>query len=287
MASLPLNLYRKTESGREKAEDHPLYNLLYRMPNPETTAYEFWHMYIFNLMLTKGAYAKITRDRNGYITALWNAPTGLVSDNRNKVTGEKYIVVYADDGSYETLYPGYFMATAATAMKNGFGSLDLTQTNDAISGLNKSIKLTDSEFKAATAGMSDWRKDADGLAARTKYLNDVLDDQRTVLDGLQRKLELTKEKYGEDSTKVTDLKIAINNQTATIKKNESELTDVTQKLDNFGKETDDAAGKSGLLGKIFSGGFLANVASQALSALGNKLKEFATSAMIAATGAKT
>lgn len=109
MASLPLNLYRKTDGGREKAEDHPLYNLLYRLPNPETTAYEFWHMYISNLMLTRGAYAKIVRDRNGFIRALWNAPTSLVVDNRNKMTGEKYITVFADDGSYETLYPGYFM----------------------------------------------------------------------------------------------------------------------------------------------------------------------------------
>jgi len=78
MASLPLHLYESTESGKEKATSHPLYKLLNRLPNPYTTAYEFWHMYIFNLMLTRGAYAKIVRDRNGFIKELWNIPTANV-----------------------------------------------------------------------------------------------------------------------------------------------------------------------------------------------------------------
>ena len=75
IASLPVNLYQSTNDGRKKAERHPVYRLLYRLPNAETTSYEFWHMYVFNLMLTRGAYAKIVRNQNGYIKELWNIPT--------------------------------------------------------------------------------------------------------------------------------------------------------------------------------------------------------------------
>jgi chromosome segregation ATPase len=171
---------------------------------------------------------------------------------------------------------------AATALCDGFGNLDLTQTNSAIKGLNDSVKLSESEFRAAVAGMDDWKNNADGLKARTKYLNDALEDQRSVLDGLNRKLTLTEEKYGEGSSEANKLKIAINNQTAKIKENEAELGKVTNKLDNFGKETGEAAGKSSMLGDIFKGGFFANIATQALNVVVGKLKEFATAAFTAA-----
>jgi HK97 family phage portal protein len=112
MASLPLNLYQYTQNGREKAEKHPLYKLLYRLPNKHTTSYEFWHMYIFNLMLTRGAFAKIVRDRSGFIRELWNIPTANVSDvHVNKVNGERYIIVTLGDGATETLREGDFMYT--------------------------------------------------------------------------------------------------------------------------------------------------------------------------------
>jgi HK97 family phage portal protein len=112
MASLPLNLFKITENGREKAENHNLYKILYRMPNKYTTSYEFWHMYIFNLMLTKGAYAKIVRDRAGYIQELWNIPTANVSDWKyNNVTSERYVVVDLGGGKSEILYDENVMYT--------------------------------------------------------------------------------------------------------------------------------------------------------------------------------
>ena len=111
MASLPLSLYVTGENGKEKAVRHPVYKLLNKLPNRTTTAYEFWHMYIFNLMLTTGAYAKIVRNRSGFITALWNIPTACVSGiHINKLNGERYIDVTID-GETERLREGEFMHT--------------------------------------------------------------------------------------------------------------------------------------------------------------------------------
>lgn len=118
IASLPLNLYRKTAAGREKAEEHNVYKLLYRLPNPTTTAFEFWHMYIFNLMLTRGAYAKIVRDRNGFIRQLWNIPTANVNAHINQYNGERYIIVHLLNGQSETLREGDFMYSPGLRLGN-------------------------------------------------------------------------------------------------------------------------------------------------------------------------
>lgn len=112
MASLPLNLLTTQNGHREKATNHKLYKLLYRLPNKETTAYEFWHMYVFSLMLTSGAFAKIKRDKNGFITALWNIPTCNCSEiQHNQITGERYIDVWSTQNNVERLREGEFMYT--------------------------------------------------------------------------------------------------------------------------------------------------------------------------------
>lgn len=118
IASLPFNLYENNANGKEKAESHSLNKLISKLPNPETTAYEFWHMYVFNLMLTEGAYAKIVRDRNGFIKELWNIPTANVSLKRNTVNGERYILIYDNDGLIERLREGEFMYTPGLRFTN-------------------------------------------------------------------------------------------------------------------------------------------------------------------------
>ncbi len=45
--ALPLMTYSATDDGRERASDHPAYELLHEQPNPGMTAVEFWTM-LFN-----------------------------------------------------------------------------------------------------------------------------------------------------------------------------------------------------------------------------------------------
>lgn len=110
MASLPLHMMQSTERGSERARGHRLYRMVGAMPNPYTTAYEFWQCLVANLLLTRGGYAKIERDRNGFVRALWNVPTRNVAyEGTNARTGEPYIQISTDDGAMETLYPGEFL----------------------------------------------------------------------------------------------------------------------------------------------------------------------------------
>lgn len=123
MASLGCHLFKDSDTGKTRAKSNPLYRLLRYLPNPETTAYEFWHMYVFNLMLTKGAYAKIVRDQNGFIKELWNIPTCHVVMDRNPVTGERYIDVFYNNNNAklplsERIYGGNFMYTPGLRYQN-------------------------------------------------------------------------------------------------------------------------------------------------------------------------
>lgn len=72
IASLPLHLYRYTENGsKEKAIDHPLYDLLHDEPNLEMTSFVFRETLMTHLLLYGNAYAQIIRNGKGEIIALY------------------------------------------------------------------------------------------------------------------------------------------------------------------------------------------------------------------------
>lgn len=146
MASLGCHLYKESGNSRERAKAHQLYKLLRYLPNPETTAYEFWHMYVFSLMLTKGAYAKIVRDQNGFIRELWNIPTNRVFPGRNSQTGERYIDVTYSSNSYwgtkvsgERIYAPNFMHTPGLRFQDGDDPHDFINIAADVLGLSMSL----------------------------------------------------------------------------------------------------------------------------------------------------
>lgn len=145
MAAMPLHLYKRTDSGKEKATEHRLYNMLYALPNPQTTAYEFWQMYVANLLLTRGGFAKIVRDRNGYIQEIWNIPTCNVSGvHINSKTGERYIDVYDSDANGKEVYgerlrEGEFMHTPGFLMGSRTEANSLISIADEVLGMTKTL----------------------------------------------------------------------------------------------------------------------------------------------------
>jgi HK97 family phage portal protein len=71
IASLPLYVYRNLDRGREKAGDHPLFNLFRYSPNPEMSSYQFRYMLQEHLLLWGNAFAEIQRNGRGVPIALW------------------------------------------------------------------------------------------------------------------------------------------------------------------------------------------------------------------------
>lgn len=71
IAGLPLHLYRYTDSGKEKAVDHPYYYLLHDEPNPEMSSFTFRETLMTHLLLYGNAYAQKIFDNRGRIAALY------------------------------------------------------------------------------------------------------------------------------------------------------------------------------------------------------------------------
>ncbi|MCI5044689.1 MAG: phage portal protein [Aquisalinus sp.] len=71
LASLPLNLYRRSPNGgRERASEHPAYAVLHDMATERLTAFEAREFLVASLLITGNAYARITRNGRGQVTEL-------------------------------------------------------------------------------------------------------------------------------------------------------------------------------------------------------------------------
>lgn len=160
-------------------------------------------------------------------------------------------------------------------------SIDVTDLKAGLAQANRMIRESESEFKAAAAGMDDWRESQDGLTAKIKSLNSITDVQRAKVNALQGEYDrLIAEGLDPSSKAASDLRTKINNETAALRKNEAELKKQTNALKEMGNESkdagvavDDMGGKMGGLIDIGVGvaGAIAGVAAACVAAVGSFL----------------
>ena len=91
VASLPLNVYRYTDTGgKEKAFDQPLYRLLHDEPNPEMSSFIFRETLMTHLLLWGNAYAQIIRNGKGEVIALYPLMPDRMTVDRDSNGGLYY-----------------------------------------------------------------------------------------------------------------------------------------------------------------------------------------------------
>jgi HK97 family phage portal protein len=71
LATLPLPVYKRIDSGKEKALEHPLYRLLHDRPNPEQSSFIWREQMLAHLLLYGNYYAEIERNGRGEPVGLW------------------------------------------------------------------------------------------------------------------------------------------------------------------------------------------------------------------------
>ncbi|MFA4886459.1 MAG: phage portal protein [Desulfotomaculaceae bacterium] len=98
VASLPLQTYKYTAGGKEKAIDHQLYYLLHDEPNPEMTSFVFRETLMSHLLLWGNAYAQIIRDGRGNVLALYPLLPDRTTVDRTS-TGELFYEYQKDTGT--------------------------------------------------------------------------------------------------------------------------------------------------------------------------------------------
>lgn len=83
VASLPLHVYQFTDDGKEKAMDHPLYQLLHDEPNSEMTSFVWRETMLSHLLLWGNAYSQIIRSGRGQIVGLYPLLPDKMNVDRN------------------------------------------------------------------------------------------------------------------------------------------------------------------------------------------------------------
>lgn len=172
--------------------------------------------------------------------------------------------------------------------------VDISELKSEFQQAQRIIKIANSEFKAASAGMDDWTQSADGLEAKIKQLNGVLDAEKTKLASLQKQYELTAQEQGENSKAAEDLLVKLNNQKAAVSKTEKELgkwenalvdvqsesTDARKESDKLGDSLDDVADEAKKAAEdgistfqIALGNLIADGIGKAVEALANMVTE--------------
>lgn len=87
LASMPLVVYAKGPNGKERAVDHPLYNLLHNEPNPNMTSHTFRKQMEAALKLWGNAYAWIEFNQDWTVKHLWPLQPSHVFPQRSLKTG--------------------------------------------------------------------------------------------------------------------------------------------------------------------------------------------------------
>lgn len=170
---------------------------------------------------------------------------------------------------------------------------DITDFKGAMQEANRSIKLANSQFKAASSGMDDWGNSTDGLTAKLEQLSTLQAAQKRKLDVLNAAYREAVEAQGENSAAAVELRTKINNQQAVVNKTKKEFDAYAAKLAEVEsgasgaasdiKKAGDAAKKAGEDAKDGADGwtimkdviadFVSNAVQGAIDALANLAEE--------------
>lgn len=145
---------------------------------------------------------------------------------------------------------------------------DITDLKASMQEASRAIRLANSEFKAATSGMDNWSKSADGVAAKTRQLNTILQAQNRQLEALTTDYARVVREQGADSKAAEELMIRINNQKAAIAQTQSQLSKYENELNDTTtatKKAGDAAEEAANGGFTVLKGAMANLVAQGIS----------------------
>lgn len=119
--------------------------------------------------------------------------------------------------------------------------VDISELKSAFQEAQRQVRLANSEFKAATAGMDNWSSSADGLSAKIRQLQSVLTSENQKLENLKQQYSLVSREMGENSRQAQELQIKINNQQAVVNKTASELNHYNQQLEDVQHSAESAS----------------------------------------------
>ena len=121
-------------------------------------------------------------------------------------------------------------------------TIDITNLKAGLAAANRAIRESESEFKAAAAGMDDWTKSQEGLEKKIQSLDKIIEVQDAKVTALKSEYErLIREGLDPTSAQATNLRTQINNETATLERSKAELDRQKTALQTMRDESERAA----------------------------------------------
>lgn len=125
-------------------------------------------------------------------------------------------------------------------------NVDITQFKKGLSDANRYIRMANSEFDKATAGVDKWSDSTEGLRAKLTQLNKTLEGQEAAAAVLRHEYERVVAEQGESSKGAQELAIKLNKQEAACKKTAAQIKKYEgdlQEAENTTQETEKATGE--------------------------------------------
>lgn len=112
--------------------------------------------------------------------------------------------------------------------------LDDRGFQEGVSKIQRSLKVVQSEFAAASSKLGDFGKSAEGLKLKADTLNKQIELQKSKIEALNKSYQESVEKKGEDAKATENLKIKYNYAVTELNKLEQELKKTTEELNTKG-----------------------------------------------------
>lgn len=114
--------------------------------------------------------------------------------------------------------------------------VDVSDLKKGITEANKSIKLANAQFKAASAGMDDWENSADGLRAKLSQLESVIGAQTSKLNSYRQQLERVEAAEAENAKRAEQARATYEQIAEQYGKNSDEAKKYKKALSDIEKE---------------------------------------------------
>ena len=161
IAQLNLGIYAKEGENKIKATAHPAYELVTQQPEPYFTAFDFWQLYVANILIYGKAYAIIRRLPNGDPYELCVVHPDRVE---LKEVEKEEVFVVKGEGS---ILPADMLCT-----RNLYGKSPIELHRDLL-GLAKAAQNFASEFFSSSGNMTGILSSTEPL---TKEQTDIIKD---------------------------------------------------------------------------------------------------------------
>lgn len=166
IATLPLNLYRTTEAGREFERRHPLSRLLRQKPNATMTAPVFWEAVVSSILLQRGSYLERRRNAVGAMSSIEFLHPCRITRQGDKYRYTEKNGTVREIGADKVVYIPAFTTDGETGMSVIEYGLEVIGTgiaaNRAASATFKNGLMPTTYFKFPKVLKSDQREDARG-----------------------------------------------------------------------------------------------------------------------------